>query len=45
MYDPRGLTEFATSVPRGTAAPPVYITLTDRRTGQIVTSNTVSFAP
>jgi hypothetical protein len=33
--------------PRGTPPPPanVYITITDRRTGKVVTSNSVTFAP
>ena len=31
--------------PRGSVAPIVYITITDRRTGKVVTSNPVSFAP
>lgn len=38
---PRGI-----AVTRGKATPPtVYITITDRRTGQVVTSNSVTFAP
>lgn len=43
---PGDLTQVWFAVPRGTPPPAgVYVTLTDRRTGQIVTSNTVSITP
>lgn len=43
---PTDLTQIWFAVPRGSAPPvAVYVTLTDRRTGQTVTSNTVSFTP
>jgi hypothetical protein len=43
---PSGLTQLWFGLPLGTTPPSgVFVTLTDRRTGQIVTSSTVSFAP
>ena len=46
LASPSGLTQLWFGLPLGTTPPSgVFVTLTDRRTGQIVTSNTVSFAP
>jgi predicted outer membrane repeat protein len=46
LTSPTHLTQLWFGLPLGTTPPSgVFVTLTDRRTGQIVTSNTVSFAP
>jgi hypothetical protein len=46
LSTPSDLTQIWFAVPRGNAPPlGVYVTLTDRRTGQVVTSNVVGFKP
>ena len=43
---PSDLTQIWFGLPRGTAPPPsVYVTLTDRLTDQVITSNSVGFTP